>query len=282
MRITPVILGLALLLPQLKASPARLVKDVEYRAGENLDSYSRERCKLDISSPAEGKNLPVIIWFHGGGLTKGDKKIPPQLLKHDIVIVAPNYRLTPQVKVTDCINDAAAAVAWVFANIASQGGDPDKIVVSGHSAGGYLASMVALDKSHMKKHRIDANRILGIVPFSGQTITHFSARKEMGMKETQPLINELAPLFHVRKDAPPMLLITGDRELELLGRYEENAYFWRMMKVVGHSDCQLHELGGFDHGEMAAPAFPLLVRFTLGHTSSKNILLPQQAKEPER
>jgi hypothetical protein len=66
-------------------------------------------------------------------------------------------------------------------------------------------------------------------------------------------------LFHVRADAPPLLLITGDRELELLGRYEENAYLMRMMKIKGHSSTTLYELEGFDHG-MVEPALPLLIK----------------------
>jgi hypothetical protein len=61
------------------------------------------------------------------------------------------------------------------------------------------------------------------------------------------------------------LLITGDRNKEMLGRYEENAYLWRMMKLVGHPDVELFELQGFDHGSMAAPAFPLLLKFVEGH-----------------
>ena len=63
-----------------------------------------------------------------------------------------------------------------------------------------------------------------------------------------------------RADAPPMLLITGDRELELLGRYEENDYMLRMMKLAGHKQTTLYELQGFDHGGMAEPAFPLLLK----------------------
>jgi acetyl esterase/lipase len=139
------------------------------------------------------------------------------------------------------------------------------VFVSGHSAGGYLTSMIGLDRQWLQRHQVDANRIAGLVPFSGHTITHFTARKEMGLKDTQPLVNELAPLYHVRRDAPPLLLITGDRELEMLGRYEESAYLWRMMKVAGHPDTTLYELDGFNHGQMAVPAFPLLVRFIQSH-----------------
>jgi hypothetical protein len=68
----------------------------------------------------------------------------------------------------------------------------------------------------------------------------------------------MAPLFHIRKDAPPLLLITGDREMEMLGRYEENAYMMRMMKVIGHKDTRIYEIDGYGH-MMVEPALPLLI-----------------------
>jgi len=73
----------------------------------------------------------------------------------------------------------------------------------------------------MKKHGIDANSLAGAIPFSGHTITHFTIRKKMEIAGTQPIIDKYAPLFHVRKDSPPMLLIMGNRELELLERYKK-------------------------------------------------------------
>jgi len=95
-------------------------------------------------------------------------------------------------------------------------------------------------------------------------------RKEQGIEGTQPTIDEYAPLFHVRKDAPPILLITGDRERELLGRYEENAYFYRMMKVVGHEDTTLFEMDGYGHN-MVYPAVPALIEFVKNRAeNSKN------------
>lgn len=119
--------------------------------------------------------------------------------------------------------------------------------------------MIGLDKTWLNAHNTDADKIAGLIPFSGHTITHFTVRKERGIPGTQPVIDSLAPLFHVRPDAPPLLLITGDRELELLGRYEENAYLMRMMKVVGHKETVLFELDGYNH-LMAGPAFPLLIK----------------------
>lgn len=227
---------------------------------QNADAYSKERCKLDVYYPKDTTNVSTIVWFHGGGLEYGEKNIPEGLLEKGVVVVTVNYRMHPKVKHPVYIEDAAAAVAWTFKNIEKFNGNPKKIFVTGHSAGGYLASMVGLDKSYLAKHEIDANDLAGLIPFSGHTITHFTIRKEMGIKGTQPIINEYAPLYHIRKDAPPMLLITGNREKELLGRYEEVAYFYRMMKVIEHPDIALMELDGYGHN-MVYPALPLLLNF---------------------
>jgi len=234
--------------------------NISYRTGENLDAYMKERCKLDIDVPENVDSFTTVVWFHGGGLTAGEKSIPERLKNKKLAVVAVNYRLSPKVKSPAYIDDAAAAVAWVFKNISKYGGDPKKIVVSGHSAGGYLACMIGLDKHYLAAYGIDANAIQKLVPFSGQMITHFEIRKERGIKDTQPVVDEFAPQFHVRADAPPIYLITGDRELEMLGRYEENAYMCRMMKLSGHKQTTLYELVGFDHGGMAEPAFDLLLR----------------------
>jgi acetyl esterase/lipase len=162
------------------------------------------------------------------------------------------------VKAPAYIEDAAAAIAWAFKNIEKYGGSTSKIFVSGHSAGGYLTLMTGLDKQYLAAHGIDANIIAGLIPLSGHTITHYDIRKQRGIKNTQPVVDEFAPLFHVRADAAPLLLITGDRELEMLGRYEENAYLARMMKVAGHKDTRLLELQGYGHG-MVYPALPLVI-----------------------
>lgn len=222
------------------------------------DSYRASRAVLDVYCPDSAAPLPVVVWFHGGGIRRGSKQLPPALRDQGVCVVSPNYRLYPRVKAPAYIKDAAAAVAWTFRNIERHGGDATLIFVSGHSAGGYLGMMVGLDKRWLAAHDIDANRIAGLIPFSGHTITHFTVREERGIPGEVPVIDELAPLFHVRADAPPLLLITGDRERELLGRYEENAYMMRMMKVAGHDETRLYELDGYGHS-MTEPAFPLLL-----------------------
>jgi len=192
-------------------------------------------------------------------LTGGNKEIPKDLKEKGICIIAVNYRLYPKVKAPKYIEDAAAAVAWVFNNIEKYGGSTSRIFVSGHSAGGYLTSMVGIDKRWLEAHQIDANQIAGLIPLSGHTITHFTVRKERGIPRTKPVVDDLAPLYHIRADAPPLLLITGDREKEMLGRYEENAYMMRMMKVSGHKETTLLELQGYGHG-ITKPAFPLVLK----------------------
>ena len=224
----------------------------------NNDSYKESRCVLDLYYPTNKEDFATVVWFHGGGLSGGEKEIPSLLREKGIAVIGVNYRLHPKVSAPTYIEDAASAVAWAFKNIENYGGDPSLIFVSGHSAGGYLASMIGLDKQYLKEFGVDANDIAGLIPFSGHAITHFTVRKERGIDGTTPVIDSLAPLYHVRKDAPPLLLITGDREKEMLGRYEENAYLMRMMKVVGHPETTLYEMDGYGH-MMTHPAFPLLL-----------------------
>jgi acetyl esterase/lipase len=241
------------------------VSNILYRDSLTASPYMLERCRLDLYFPQEIKNFKTVIWFHGGGLTSGNKYIPDQLRNQGFAVAAVNYRLYPQIKAPAYIDDAAAAVAWVFKHISQYGGDASKIFVSGHSAGGYLTSMIGLDRSYLRKYDVEADSIAALFPFSGHAITHLTVRAERGIADTKVVVDELAPIFHIRNDAPPYIIITGDRELEMLGRYEENAYMFRMMQLIGHQNTVLYELDGFNHGEMANPAFYILRDYVRKH-----------------
>ena len=236
--------------------------DILYRdpGTPGWDAYMEERCRLDIYYPSDRQDFATVVWFHGGGLRAGNRYIPEELEEQNIAIVAVNHRLHPTVTRPAYIEDAAAAVAWVFNNIQEYGGNPDYIFVSGHSAGGYLASMIGLDKRWLSNHGIDADRVAGIIPFSGQAVTHSTIREELGVPENQPFIDEYAPLVYVRSDAPPYVLITGDRQLELLGRYEENALMLSLMRGAEHTNTTLYEMQGFDHGGMRIPGYQILLK----------------------
>ena len=249
----------SLVFAQSETSPYKTVENVLYIDNPESD-YAKERCRLDIYYPTGVEDFATIVWFHGGGIKAGNKHISDLLKEKGIAVVAVNYRLHPKVKAPVYIEDAAAATAWTMKHIADYGGDPNKIFVSGHSAGGYLTSMIGLDKSYLSKHDIDADDLAGLIPFSGHTITHFTIRAEMGIDGKQVVVDKYAPIQHIRIGAPPYIIITGDREEELLGRYEENAYMYRMMLVNGVKNTKLLELDGFNHGEMAQPAYHLLIQ----------------------
>ena len=233
----------------------RLENEICYRsASEVAKQPSMANCVLDLLWPNGAKNFNTVVWFHGGGLTCGDKEILEGLKNSGLAVLGVRYRLSPSVSCEDCLDDAAAAIAWAFNNIERYGGSKDRIFISGHSAGGYITAMVGLDKSWLAKYGVDADKIAGIAPLSGHAITHFTVRELRGIPATRPIIDTMAPLYHVRPEAPPVLLVTGDRELEMLGRYEENAYFMRMLKLCGHKDVTLYEIQAHGHGEMLQPA----------------------------
>ena len=266
-----ILIAVSVVALKLTAQDYGYIENIGYYGELINDTYQKERCKIDLYYPKTVKKFPTVVWFHGGGLKNGSKDIPEQLKEQGMAVVAVNYRLHPKVKAPVYIEDAAAAVAWTFKNIDRYGGDPDKIIISGSSAGGYLTMMVGLDKSYLAKHQINADNVLALLPLTGHTITHFTVRAENNISKKQPIIDEYAPLYHVRADAPPIVLYTGDSELEMLGRTEENAYMMRMLKVAGHQKVKHIILGGYGHS-IKKPALPLLIKEIKNLTHDENKL----------
>lgn len=237
--------------------------NINYRP-DSTNAYIQERCVLDLYYPEDSLGFATIVYFHGGGLSGGEKYIPHAWKGQGIAVATANYRLHPRVRNPTYTEDAAAAVAWVMQHIGDYGGDPKRIYVSGHSAGGYLTSMLGLDTTYLAPYGLHPDSLAGLIPFSGHTITHFTPRQESELAWNDVVTDEYAPITHLRITSPPLLIITGDRDLEIYGRYEENAYFWRMMQLSGHPAVYLEEMQGFDHGGMAEPASLLALRFIRG------------------
>ena len=161
---------------------------------------------LDVYLP-EGKINAVFLYIHGGGIEAGTKNdgnyFAALLAEQGISTVSINYRLYPEAKFPDFIEDSADAVAWVFQNKELFGGC-DKVFVGGSSAGGYLSMNIS-----------------GFVHDSGQPTSHFNVLKEMGKDFRRVIVDETAPLYFVglEKEYPPMLFIVADQDME--NRYEQ-------------------------------------------------------------
>jgi acetyl esterase/lipase len=243
----------------------KIDQDILYLPGEpdQATDYAKEKCRLDLYRPVGVKQFPTVVYYHGGGLSGGEKHVPSQLKNKGWAVVAVGYRLHPKVSHPVYIEDAAAGLAWTFKNIESFGGDPDKIFLTGVSAGGYLTAMVGLDKSYLDKHDIDANGLAALIPITGQMITHQTVRKEQGVvpNRLRPTIDKYAPLYHIRKDAPPTLCITGGWKVDMLMRAEENLYFVSMMELLGHKNTRHVVLEGLDHGGCGNQCWPHVIAF---------------------
>ncbi len=212
------------------------VESIPYYGESSPDDYARERCKLDVWYPKGARNYPTVVWLHGGGLQSGDRhsgeQVAQRLTADGIAVVLVDYRLSPQARCPAYIEDAAAAVAWTIKNIARYEGDPARVFVSGHSAGGYLTAMVGLDQSFLARHDISTRQLAGLLPVSGQMITHTAIREERGISTHTPIIDSLAPAYHAAKQTPRCLCIVGDNDLP--ARLEENTYATAAFKATGN------------------------------------------------
>ncbi len=226
--------------------------DISYYTEDALygaDDYQKSQCKLDIRYPVGKTGFPTLVWFHGGGLTSGERYFL-DLEDRGIAVVTASYRLSPKGKLPGFIEDAAAATAWTLNHIEEYGGDPEKVFVSGHSAGGYLALMLGMDPQWLKPHGISSMDLAGLIPVSAQVTTHFHVKELLGNKDDGlvPTIDEYAPLHFVSKDLPPICIITGDRKIEYPSRVEENDFFAVTLKNLKHPSVEFHEMPGVDHG----------------------------------
>lgn len=264
-----------------EASAPVLFADLFYREGE-ADPYVMERCLLDLYVPARAEEgFATLVWFHGGGIQSGDKagdiakKVARYFADAGIAVASVNYRLSPKVKYPVYLEDAAKAVGHLAGMISQYGGDPQRLYVSGHSAGGYLAAMVASDPSLAEHLGPDSKVIAGVLPVAGQMITHSTVRKERGIPRSRPIVDEAAPSYHVRKDLPPFLNFVGDNDMPM--RSEENRYFIAALRAAGHEAATFIEVPGRDHGSVASkigdandPVGPAMVAFMSGVEAKEN------------
>ena len=134
---------------------------------------ANERQMLDIYSPPNAKNLPVVFWIHGGGWQQGDRtsvqEKPRAFVDQGFVFVSTGYRLLPSVDMGTLIRDIAKSLRWVHEHIAEHGGDPQRVLVMGHSAGAQLAALICTDDRYLKAEGVPFSILKGCVPVDGDT-----------------------------------------------------------------------------------------------------------------
>jgi len=134
---------------------------------------AHERQVLDVYSPPNAKNLPVVFWIHGGGWQTGDNssvQLKPQVfMDKGFVFVSTNYRLLPSVDMATIVRDVARSIRWVHDHIAEYGGDPQRLLIMGHSAGAQLAALICADDRYLKAEGLSLAITKGCVPVDGDT-----------------------------------------------------------------------------------------------------------------
>jgi len=181
------------------------------------------RQRLDVWAPKQaGAKRPVIVFFYGGswnsGLREGYGFAARALAARGFVVVVPDYRLVPDVRWPGFVEDGAAAVRWVLANVAAHGGDPEKVAVMGHSAGAHIALLLALDRRWGVADRIRAAVSLAgptdFLPFATGGAADAALGNASDLKDTQPI-------SFARGDASPLLLLHGTDDTTVLPRNSE-------------------------------------------------------------
>jgi acetyl esterase/lipase len=175
-----------------------IAKNISYLDHDPGDADDR---KLDLYLPRENQGFPMMV-FYNGGLSR-DRSIYGELgdrfARAGIGVAIPGYRLMPEAPYPAQIEDAAAAFAWVYKNIASYGGDPSRIYVAGHSAGGQLAALLALDPQYLKKLDIPDSAIHGVAALSGiYDVSRTGLFGDFGL--------DASPDRHIHAGAPPFLI----------------------------------------------------------------------------
>jgi acetyl esterase/lipase len=237
--------------PAASQSPSvTLVRDIDYVAGVD---YPDGKDRLDLYIPTGVSNAPVIFSLHGGALSMGDRReegfVGLRFAAAGYLTVVTSYRLSPQVSHPAHMQDAAAAFAWVKRNIKSHGGDPDRIIVIGHSAGAYLGMLLAADSRYLAAHMLRPSDIKGVVPVSG-----FFWVDKPGVAPDRPqyvwgtnhkVWIESSPSRYLRADLPPVLLIDTDGDEEW--RQQQNADMAAALRSAGHTDVTVHKVKGRTH-----------------------------------
>ncbi|GAA4000946.1 alpha/beta hydrolase [Sphingomonas humi] len=236
------------------------------RIAEGVRFGPHARHHLDIWAPSHPDNarLPVIVFFYGGGWHAGERTdygfAAAAFAAQGFLAIVPDYRLVPEVHYPDFLEDAALALRWVWANAAAYGGDPGKITLGGHSAGAYIAAMLALDPRWLASVQLPSDTIkAGVLlsgPFDFAPFREWRGRATFGGYHDPA---ETQPINHVRADAPPLLLQHGSGD-RLVYAKNSRSLDAALTRVGARHEMRIYK--GCDHaGTVVALSRPFRGRF---------------------
>lgn len=224
-----------------------IVKNICYGTRNERDHL------MDIYLPEKREGFATFVYFHGGGITGGCKDgkyaFVQTLVDAGYAVVQANYRLYFAASYPDFIDDAARCVDYVINHIEEYGGDKEKIVVGGSSAGGYISMMLAFDSFFLNRYGKSPNNIAGWVFDAGQPTTHFNVLKERGIDSRAVIIDRAAPIFHIRQYSglKPMIVFAADNDMP--GRLEQTHLMLHTLKHFGYPEenIKFEFMEGFTH-----------------------------------
>jgi len=233
-----------------------------------LDVEYASNVKLDVYLP-NNKNFKTIVYFHGGGITSGNKNdkqfvdFADIFTKNGYAFVSCNYSLYPNTKFPNYLIEAAKAVSYVFNNVTQWGGDKEGIYLSGQSAGSWIIMMLCTNKKYLLDEGVNPMQIKGWISDAGQMTSHFNVISiEDHLNPLSQRIDEKAPLFYVDEtfDCNPILLIYYEKDMP--NRLEQNQLFVSAVKNFNpnieitplmlpgthcHGSCIKNEDGTYDY-----------------------------------
>jgi acetyl esterase/lipase len=241
-----------LLVPK-DAGSALVKRDVAYGAGL--------RNKLDIYAPTTNQGpLPVIVFVHGGSWSSGDKApyefVGRALAAQGFLTLVISYRLHPEHPYPAFVEDTALAIDWATRHASEFGGNPHRVFVMGHSAGGYNAALAILDKRYLEKLGTDVSAIKAVAALAAPLdFLPLDSEVSIAVFGKVPNLPATQPINYVRADAPPFLFLHGTTDVTC--RPKNSINMDRALRAAGGaSTLKLYE--GVSHVDiMLAMAKPL-------------------------
>ncbi len=252
--IAAAVLLLALVLPAGAADAPPSARfdthaNLTYYTGEGADRY---RHRLDLYVPKGKKDVPVMMFVHGGGFTVGIKDqyafVGQVFASYGIATAVISYRLAPKTTYPGNVQDTARAFAWLRAHVAEYGGKADRIFISGHSAGATLIAMLASDPAYLHDVGESLDHVAGVIPISGSFTQTGRSAMFQGFPPAEPeTVRNASAISHVAGPHPPFLILYGDMDMPRTG--EDAQAMAKALKAAGDS-AEVHEIAGHAHMDM--------------------------------